>query len=606
MKKTTIYNLIALMTIFTMASCQNKTSNISTNSKDNSTEKAEEYTIRYMQNDGTDKIYKEETIKMKPSVAYINAAPNIPQRDGYKFAGWQTKAEVDKDDLMNGVSPYEWRFGKKLSTLGKAKFSEMTEEVKQNREISSGEMLIKNAAVDNVLTLYARWNEKTEISNASELQNMKDDLYGWYVLSDDIDLNNVNFEPIGAYFSSYEFYETSWWTYAFRGTLDGNDHTISGLKLSKATYDKNYKETKGSVWNEDGVTCDGNAALFSAISSGEIKNLTLQNFDFDVTYSGDFCYVGALAAFDMGSTLTDVYADNISIKMTYSDSNQKFRNGTGMFAVAGGLEAGSWSTKVINCSTKGTVKMNLTNVDSHGGEIYLGGLFGENYSSSSHVITDVNLNLSYSDESKVKDDLSLNVNVGGIGGAATGVNPYDENKDNKYSNEEIKSSSSSTKSIMNIDVSKPVGESKIAIGGACGAKRYDLIQYTNIESDITLTTNLDSSKGNIYIGKVAGMIDIYYTLQILCYTNLNKAGSKSNNCSVTCNNETVTTPIALIPDGLNTITYEGEQVSAIVNGKDMASAYSCNQNIDEIISKYSSYVSKSTMSSGIIIIYNED
>ncbi len=57
MKTTIIYNLIALMTILTMASCKNKTSNTSTNNKDNSIEKVEEYTIRYMQNDGTDKVY---------------------------------------------------------------------------------------------------------------------------------------------------------------------------------------------------------------------------------------------------------------------------------------------------------------------------------------------------------------------------------------------------------------------------------------------------------------------------------------------------------------------------------------------------------------------
>ena len=605
--KKIIKSLITLTMMLTMASCKVNNSNVT--NKDNSTsvtEKTEEYTIYYMLNDGTDKIYKEETVKMKPSMAYINAAPVNPTREGYKFAGWQTKASVTKDDLVLGVSPYEWRFGKKLSTTGKAKFAEMDETTKTNRGISSGEMLIADKATDHVLTLYARWNEVTEVSTATELQNMNQDLYGWYVLSNDIDLNGIDFEPIGTYFCSYEYYETSWWTYAFKGTLDGNGHTIFNLKLSKAIYDKNYKDVTGAVWNDDGVTCNGNAALFSAVSSGEFINLNLDNFDIDVTYSGDYCYIGSLAAFDMGSKLSDVSANNISLQMTYSDTDQKFRNGEGIFASMGGLEAGSWSTTVINCSSNGTLDMNLTNVDSHGGEIYLGGLFGENYSASSQVSTDVNLNLTYNDNSNVSNDLLLNVNVGGIGGAATGIHPYDKNKDNEYSEEEKNSSYSKAKSKMNINVNKPVGESEIAIGGAGGAKRYDLVQNTQIESEITLNTNLDSKKGKTYVGEVAGRIDVFYMLQILCYTNVNKAGAINNTCSVTCNGEKVNAPIAFIPEGLVTINYEGKDVQAIVNGKDMASKYSCEQNINTIIEKYNSYVSKSSMSSGIIVIYNEE
>lgn len=59
------------------------------------------------------------TVTMEPSVltvaktenAYIASAIPAPVREGYAFAGWQTRPNVTEADLVNGVSPYLWLFG---------------------------------------------------------------------------------------------------------------------------------------------------------------------------------------------------------------------------------------------------------------------------------------------------------------------------------------------------------------------------------------------------------------------------------------------------------------------------------------------------------------
>lgn len=44
----------------------------------------------------------------------------IPTREGWYFAGWQTKPDVTESDLINGVSPYLWIPGHKTNFLGQA------------------------------------------------------------------------------------------------------------------------------------------------------------------------------------------------------------------------------------------------------------------------------------------------------------------------------------------------------------------------------------------------------------------------------------------------------------------------------------------------------
>lgn len=94
------------------------------------------YTVNYMLNDGTSTVYTTAEIKGNPEEAYITAAPAAPTREGYHFAGWQTKAEITENDIVNGVSKYLWLFGDKLSTTGVAKFNAMSDADKEAHGIS--------------------------------------------------------------------------------------------------------------------------------------------------------------------------------------------------------------------------------------------------------------------------------------------------------------------------------------------------------------------------------------------------------------------------------------------------------------------------------------
>ena len=82
-------------------------------------------------------------------------------------------------------------------------------------------MLVVLAVVGGAYLAFAD-DEPVKISNAEELEQIRDDLDGHYVLVDDIDLSHVdNFEPIGG----------------FTGTFDGNGHTISGLTIDRPEID---------------------------------------------------------------------------------------------------------------------------------------------------------------------------------------------------------------------------------------------------------------------------------------------------------------------------------------------------------------------------------
>jgi len=97
--------------------------------------------------------------------------------------------------------------------------------------------------------------EPVEISNAEELQQIRESPSGNYVLVDDIDLSHIdNFEPIGG----------------FTGTFDGNGHTISNLTIDSPETDRvGLFDTVGD-----------NTRLFGLVGSeGEIKNISLRGVD---------------------------------------------------------------------------------------------------------------------------------------------------------------------------------------------------------------------------------------------------------------------------------------------------------------------------------------
>lgn len=143
------------------------------------------------------------------------------------------------------------------------------------------------------------------IKNSTHLYQIRDDLDGYYILNNDIDLTEDTHEG-GKYYTEEQALNTGegfgWESIEhFSGTLDGKGHSIIGL------YQKNHITSEnGNVW------LNGDAGLFASIENDvEIKNIVLE--DFDISCHN---YCGTLAGIHnvIGSKDSVVNLSNISVK----------------------------------------------------------------------------------------------------------------------------------------------------------------------------------------------------------------------------------------------------------------------------------------------------
>ncbi|MFA5292200.1 MAG: LamG-like jellyroll fold domain-containing protein [Phycisphaerae bacterium] len=134
------------------------------------------------------------------------------------------------------------------------------------------------------------------ITNVTQLQNIKNNLSGCYVLGCDIDASSTaggaGFEPIGTASNP------------FTGCFDGRGHTIDGLFINRPTTDY--------------------VGLFGKISTGAIKNLDLTNIDITgQNYVGGlvgYCNSGAIVKCSTSGTVsgsTDVNPPSYTLNPQY-------------------------------------------------------------------------------------------------------------------------------------------------------------------------------------------------------------------------------------------------------------------------------------------------
>ena len=518
--------------------------------------------------------------------AYLDVTLPNPVREGYYFAGWQTRPNVTDDDMVNGVSPYLWMLGQKASIVGQVQIENSPAAEIEARQLNNETMLLKdleNLDENGNGTLYARWVEVKQISTEEELRGMANDLYGAYELVADIELTQP-WTPVGCYFQNYEYYETSWWNFAFRGTLLGNGHTISGLQINGAVINSESYRTDATamVWHNDGMTCDGTAAMFGATAGATIQDVTLVdpviNVSGDYAFDGEYCYVATISAFDMESTLTNVNIENVSIQVAVTEGSAVYRDS--LYATVGGLVAGGWNDVATNCSISGNIELSTENVKSHGGSIFLGGLIGECYATMTGCnVSDLSITLNSVDLSEAAEDSSLQVSVGGIGGSNTS------------------STGNTVDTDIAVNVSKPVGVSSVNVGGYTGSQLYLAAIGNTVNARITTSCDLDETAGQLNVGSVGGRIDVYYMLQILQYAPMAQAGATGNTANVTWNGQALETLIANVP------MIDGEAVPWITNGDfEISEGNVAPSNIEAIIETYGSYVPQSSMMPGIVYI----
>jgi len=120
----------------------------------------------------------------------------------------------------------------------------------------------------------------TAISNVVELQNMKENLYGQYYLTNDIDCSSTRywndgagFEPIGSVSSSYRF----------GGSFDGRGFTISNLYINRpdSSLTGLFSEASGQLFNVrlDDVEIHGKNYVGGLVgmASGRLSNVRLDD-----------------------------------------------------------------------------------------------------------------------------------------------------------------------------------------------------------------------------------------------------------------------------------------------------------------------------------------
>jgi hypothetical protein len=170
-----------------------------------------------------------------------------------------------------------------------------------------------------------------QIATAEQLGNVRNHLYGNFVLTNDIDLASYeNWEPIGAFVpisDKPEDAETPNLDLAFTGVFDGGGHKISNISI-------NVPEGNG-------------VGLFGCVTNaGSISNLTVEN----VNVEGMMLVAGVVGYGAEGKVENvKLVGDNNNIKGSSSIEG-------GMVGMVGGIVGGGFCD-IIGCEAQANVKL---------------------------------------------------------------------------------------------------------------------------------------------------------------------------------------------------------------------------------------------------------
>ena len=334
----------------------------------------------------------------------------IPEREGYRFAGWY------KDPACT----QEWLFGAKTPQFMQPPVEWMS--VKED------------------MTLYARWVAPVHIRTAEELDAIRKDLSGWYVLDNDIDLTK-EWEPVGKYEPDYEYADAEWWVHAFKGRLDGNGHAIKGLKIS-------------------GEHPFFQCGLFGAIANGEVHNLVIDQPVIDV--KGAILYAGTVAGMMRQDRGRHSILEGIRVKGL--QTRVEIGNADMTYVCVAGLIAGVWDGDIKDCQVDGKLQVKAAN--QAGGMLFVGGLGGETYSNTDRCIAKVDIEVAYDRKNADAEQTSY---IGGLQAGSTYIN--------------------GSQAEGSIRISGDSGKGQVVVGGLAGSERYGIVSgnssKTSIQADGT-------------------------------------------------------------------------------------------------------------------------
>ena len=350
-----------------------------------------------------------------------------PKREGFRFGGWYTAPECRQEQ--------EWRFGSNSSF-----YTQPTDSMK----------------VDHSMILYAKWVAPKPIRTIEDLDAVREDLYGWYVLENDLDLSGItNWDPIGEYEGPYEFAPAEWWRHAFKGIFDGQGHTIRGLRITQLNKDK--------------------SGLFGAIADGEVLNLRME--DSQLVFAAERPYVAPLAGIikqDLGqASIRNCSVTGTLIKVKTTNSGSTFHSFTGL---CGGI----WGGTLENNTVSGRMEIEIAGTG--GGEFYAGAYAGEAYNDTRNCTSDFDIDIRFISPQPAGGFKAF---IGGLQASATNVDACTARG--------------------SIRVSGESGGEQLFIGGLVGSERYGTV------SDCASTVKVEvRNTGFAQVGGIVGEFNSGY------------------------------------------------------------------------------------------------
>lgn len=427
-------------------------------------------------NDGSGDMLSKVTVEANGHVATENL-PEVPTREDYYFAGWQTRPEITEDDLVGGVSKYLYYAGESKSMAGiwNQEYVSIVDAAAQ----------IENIGEDGKATLYARWVPLKKISSEAELDDIRQDLYGAYQLAEDVTLTKP-WKPVGSYYGNYELLNDNWWIHSFHGYFDGNGKTISGLQIDTV---ENVPEEGANMIVDEGTSNSGTTAFFGSVSTGAVvKDVVFQDAVVRVEQIGGHCYVASVVGFMMGGEMHDVSVENATVEVVSRDSKD-----TTLYTSASVLAGGFWGGAIRDCKVDGSLSVRAVGENLGSGQVYLGSLVGECYSEITGCGAECTVDLQVEAVDSTEEEV-LQVNVGGI----TASNCFMEKCE--------------ADSQINVSIDKKNGGLVVMSALGIGSERYGYIRGCTANGTLKVETTNEGTpvvnQGSILGGFEGGVYDL--------------------------------------------------------------------------------------------------
>ena len=334
------------------------------------------------------------------------------------------------------------------------------------------------------------------IYTKSDLDNIRNNLSGNYILMNDIDFSSDDFLEVGQFYNSGKGWnsignnETP-----FTGIFDGNGYCINDLNISGAITESLY------------------VGLFG-YNKGTIKNIVTVSGQIDITHASNTVYVGMVAGYSEGTienckSFGEVNVESTILRATYETP----------YSYVGGIT--SYSVGILSlCENTCNIQVNPSVISYAEAVAYLGGVAGvANTSTVSNCTNSGAITLTPS----LDADTGITVYAGGILGQSNGDTSGCDNSGSVII-EEFKASSTSSIAIdATFYVAGIIGYSNGTItgsnnagtirargvfacsGGVAGYNAGTLSQCSNIGNIMAITTSTGSGAYSYgYSGGIAG------------------------------------------------------------------------------------------------------